>query len=163
MRRTAFMVPGDDSYSRWPLVDDIDDGFYFKADGTQILCSLAEENPDAPGDPRPRSEDVALAIERINEVTSLAIRTVGSQWVGLRTFAPDREMVIGEEPDAPGFFWLVGQGGTGIMTSPAYGELVASQVLRIPPPPSLIDAGVDPVTTLPNRFREGPLLESGTV
>jgi D-arginine dehydrogenase len=156
MRRTAFMVPGDDSYARWPLVDDIEDGFYFKSDGTQILCSLAEENPDAPGDPRPRPEDVALAIERINRATNLAIRTVSSQWVGLRTFAPDREMVIGEEPDAPGFFWLVGQGGTGIMTSPAYGELVASQVLRIPPPPSLTAAGVDPVTTLPDRFRLEP-------
>ncbi len=79
MRRTAFMVPGDDSYSRWPLVDDIDDRFYFKSDGSQILCSLAEENPDQPGDPRPRSEDVALAIERINRATTLAIRTVNSQ------------------------------------------------------------------------------------
>jgi D-arginine dehydrogenase len=153
MRRTAFMVPGDDSYSHWPLVDDIEDGFYFKSDGTQILCSLAEENPDAPGDPRPRPEDVALAIERINGATGLAIRTVSSQWVGLRTFAPDREMVIGEEPSAPGFFWLVGQGGTGIMTSPAYGELVASQVLRMPLPRSMTAAGVDPVTTLPARFR----------
>ncbi|HEY6628259.1 MAG TPA: FAD-dependent oxidoreductase [Acidimicrobiia bacterium] len=162
MRRTAFMVPGDDSYARWPLVDDVEDGFYFKSDGTQILCSLAEENPDMPGDPRPRPEDVAMAIERINLATDLAIRTVSSEWVGLRTFAPDREMVIGEEPDAPGFFWLVGQGGTGIMTSPAYGELVASQVLRIPLPPSLTAAGVDPVTTLPNRFRESPLIESGT-
>ncbi len=150
------MVPGADSYSRWPLVDDIEDGFYFKSDGTQILCSLAEENPDEPGDPRPRPEDVALAIERINRATTLAIRTVNSNWVGLRTFAPDREMVIGEEPGAPGFFWLVGQGGTGIMTSPAYGELLASQVLRAPIPISLTAAGVDPVKTLPDRFREAP-------
>ncbi len=110
-------------------MDDIEDRFYFKADGTQILCSLAEEIPDQPGDPRPRSEDVALAIDRINTATTLAIRSVSSQWVGLRTFAPDREMVIGEEPTAPGFFWLVGQGGTGIMTAPAYGALLASQVL----------------------------------
>jgi D-arginine dehydrogenase len=153
MRRTAFMVPGSDSYSRWPLVDDIEDGFYFKADGTQILCSLAEEKPDDPGDPRPRPEDVALAIERINAATSLAIRTVSSQWVGLRTFAPDREMVIGEEPTAPGFFWLVGQGGTGIMTAPAYGALLASQVLGRDLPRELAEAGTDPATTLPGRFR----------
>jgi D-arginine dehydrogenase len=153
MRRTAFMVPGDDAYSRWPLVDDIEDGFYFKADGAQILCSLAEETPDAPGDPRPRAEDVALAIERINNATTLGIRTVSSQWVGLRTFSPDREMVIGEEPEAPGFFWLVGQGGTGIMTSPAYGALIASQVLGGPLPGELAEAGVDPAVTLPRRFR----------
>ena len=156
MRRTAFMVPGDESYSRWPLVDDIEDRFYFKSDGSQILCSLAEENPDQPGDPRPRTEDVALAIERVNRATSLGIRTVNSQWVGLRSFAPDREMVIGEEPDAPGFFWLVGQGGTGIMTSPAYGNLVASQIIGSDLTSELASAGVDPVATLPDRFRLEP-------
>ena len=153
MRRTAFMVPGDESWSRWPLVDDIEDSFYFKADGTQILCSLAEEVPDQPGDPRPRAEDVALAIDRINTATTLAIRSVSSQWVGLRTFAPDREMVIGEEPSAPGFFWLVGQGGTGIMTAPAYGALIASQVLGREVPEELVEAGTDPEITLPARFR----------
>ncbi len=152
-RRTAFMVPGNEAWARWPLVDEIEDNFYFKADGSQILCSLAEEVPDEPGDPRPRAEDVALAIERINTATTLGIRSVNSEWVGLRTFAPDHEMVIGEEPGHPGFFWLVGQGGTGIMTSPAYGALIASQVLGEPLPRSLVDAGVDPGTTLPNRFR----------
>jgi D-arginine dehydrogenase len=153
MRRTAFMVPGNEAYAGWPLVDDIEDRFYFKSDGTQILCSLAEENPDEPGDPRPRPEDVALAIDRINGATTLGIRTVSSQWVGLRTFAPDREMVIGEDPTAPGFFWLVGQGGTGIMTAPAYGALVASQVLGRDLPGELAEAGTDPTTTLPGRFR----------
>jgi D-arginine dehydrogenase len=96
---------------------------------------------------------VALAIERINTATRLDIRTVNSQWTGLRTFAPDRDLVIGEDPTAAGFFWLVGQGGTGIMTSPAYGALVASQVLGAGLPPELATAGVDPRTTLPDRFR----------
>ena len=153
MRRTAFMVPGDDAYSRWPLVVDVDQGWYFRPDGAQLLCSLAEENPSRPEDPRPRIEDVALAIERINTATRLDIRTVNSQWTGLRTFAPDRDLVIGEDPTAPGFFWLVGQGGTGIMTSPAYGALVASQVLGADLPSELATAGVDPRTTLPDRFR----------
>ncbi|MDP9495462.1 MAG: FAD-binding oxidoreductase [Actinomycetota bacterium] len=153
MRRTAFMVPGDETYSGWPLVADVDHGYYFRPDGTQLLCSLAEENPSPPGDPRPRMEDVALAIERINIATKLGIRTVSSQWTGLRTFSPDRDLVIGEEPTAPGFFWLVGQGGTGIATSPAYGALVASQVLGADVPPGLLAAGVDPGRTVPDRFR----------
>jgi D-arginine dehydrogenase len=98
-------------------------------------------------------EDVALAIERINEATILGIRSVNSQWTGLRTFAPDRDLVIGEDPTAPGFFWLVGQGGTGIMTAPAYGELIASQVLQRELPESLAVSGVDPAVTSPARFR----------
>lgn len=153
LRRTAFMVPGDEAYSGWPLVADVDHGYYFRPDGTQLLCSLAEETPSQPEDPRPRMEDVALAIERINTATKLDIRTVNSQWTGLRTFSPDRDLVIGEEPTAPGFFWLVGQGGTGIATSPAYGALVASQVVGADVPPGLATAGVDPLKTLPDRFR----------
>ena len=151
MRRTAFMVPGDHSYAAWPFVVDVDQLFYFRPDSAQILCSLAEESPSPPLDPRPDMADVALAIERINEATTLDIRSVNSQWTGLRTFAPDREMVIGEEPTAPGFFWLVGQGGTGIQTAPAYGALIASQVLDSGLPPGL--SGVDPAVTSPARFR----------
>ncbi|HSO49824.1 MAG TPA: FAD-binding oxidoreductase [Acidimicrobiia bacterium] len=153
MRRTAFMVPGSDSYATWPLVVDVDHNFYFRPDGSQLLCSLAEETPSEPTDPRPAMEDVALAIERINQATTLGIHTVSSQWTGLRTFAPDRELVVGEEPTAPGFFWLVGQGGTGIMTSPGYGALVASLVLGSALPGELARAGVDPAALTPDRFR----------
>ena len=98
-------------------------------------------------------EDVALAIERINEATNLDIRTVNSQWAGLRTFAPDRDLVIGEDPTAPGFFWLVGQGGIGIQTSPAYGALLAALALGKPLPKDLARVAVDPSRTSPARFR----------
>ena len=153
MRRTAFMVPGDQAFAAWPMVVEVDHRFYFRPDGVQLLCSLAEETPSDPGDARPEMEDVALAIERINQATTLDIRTVNSQWAGLRTFAPDRDLVIGEEPGASGFFWLVGQGGTGIMTSPAFGALVASQVVGGALPDDLARAGVDPAQTSPARFR----------
>ncbi len=153
MRRTAFMVPGSEDLSGLPMVVSVGHDYYFRPDGVQLLCSLSEEEPDLPGDPRPRMEDVALAIEKINEATVLGIRTVNSQWTGLRTFAPDRELVVGEDPTAPGFFWLVGQGGTGIMTAPAYGELIASQVLHEDVPESLAENGVDPEMTSPARFR----------
>lgn len=153
MRRTAFMVPGSADYAHWPLTVDADQSFYFKPDGVQLLCSLAEEEPSEPTDAKPRIEDVALAIERINTVTTLGIVTVNSQWTGLRTFAPDRELVIGEEPSAPGFYWLVGQGGIGIQTSPAYGALLAHLVLGGSLPTPLEHAGVDPHRTDPARFR----------
>lgn len=153
MRRTAFMVPGSAEYTDLPMVVNIDHDYYFRPDGVQLLCSLAEEVPDEPGDVRPRMEDVALAIERINQATNLAIRTVNSQWTGLRTFAPDRDLVVGEDPTAPGFFWLVGQGGTGIMTSPGYGSLIASLIMDNPLSAELLEAGVDPLITSPARFR----------
>lgn len=153
MRRTAFMVPGSNEYVQFPMVIDAGNGYYFKPDGAQLLCSLSEENHCHPCDPKPRIEDVALAIERINEATTLAIRSVNSQWTGLRTFAPDGEIVLGEEPHAKGFFWLVGQGGTGIQTSPACGSLLASQVVGESTPADLAAAGINPDLLAPARFR----------
>ncbi len=153
LRRTAFMVPGSDQYSKYPMIVGIGNDYYFRPDGSQFLCSLSEEEPSEPTDARPRMEDVALAIDRINEVTTLGIRTVNSQWTGLRTFAPDREFVIGEEPTAPGFFWVVGEGGSGIMTSPGFGALVASQIIGDGLSEDLTTAGVDPAITSPGRFR----------
>ena len=153
LRRTAFMVTGRSGYAEWPMVVDADRRFYFKPDGVQLLCSSAEEEFSVPMDARPRMQDVALAIERINRATTLGIRSVNSEWTGLRTFAPDRELVVGEDPTAPGFFWLVGQGGAGIRTSPAYGALLASQVLGAGLCDELLEAGVDPAITHPARFR----------
>ena len=153
LRRTVFMVPGNPDFARWPMVVDAQRRFYFKPDGVQLLCSPAEEEFSVPMDTRPRTEDIALAIERINRATKLGIRSVNSQWTGLRTFAPDRELVVGEEPGTPGFFWLVGQGGTGIRTAPAYGALLASQVADAAPPDELAAAGVDPDVIHPARFR----------
>lgn len=153
-RRTAFMVPGSEESSDWPMIVETHENWYLRPDGVQFLCSLAEENPSEPTDPSPRMEDVALAIERINAATTLQIRTVNSQWTGLRTFAPDRDLVIGEDPTAPGFHWLVGLGGIGVQTSPAYGALLAAQAVGAPLPTALSEAGVDPQRTSPGRFRD---------
>ena len=137
------------------MVVETRENWYLRPDGVQFLCSLAEEVASEPMDVRPRMEDVALAIERINLATTLDIRTVNSQWTGLRTFSPDRDLVIGEDPDAPGFFWLVGLGGIGVQTSPAYGVLLASLVTGERLPDSFLAAGVDPESTTPNRLRDG--------
>lgn len=127
-RRTAFMVTGPPQSERWPLVTDVAHTFYFKPDGPQLLCSPADETPSEPCDAKPDPIDIALAIERINEVTDLRIRSVRSSWAGLRTFAPDASMVIGVEPGLDGFFWLAGQGGTGIQTAPAAARLAAQMI-----------------------------------
>ena len=152
MRRTAFMVdgPGLDT-TGWAFVGDIDLDWYLRDDGPQMLCSLAEENPSDPCDPKPEEVDVALAIERLNEATTLDIRSVNSAWVGLRTFAPDRSMVIGPDPNQPTFVWCVGQGGTGIQTAPGAGRLTAELALGVGPSPAFRRLVLDEVR--PERFR----------
>ena len=156
MRRTAFTVPGNEGWARWPLVSNAENEFYFRPDGSQLLCSLAEENPTDPCDARPEQLDIALAIDRINTHTTLDIRVVRSSWTGLRSFVRDRAMVIGFDPVVPHFFWLAGQGGTGIQTAPAAGELAAALITGQEPPRRLLDLGVDVEALSPTRLQAQP-------
>ncbi len=156
MRRTAFTVPGNEAWAGWPLISNADNEFYFRPDGSQLLCSLAEENPTDPCDARPEQLDIALAIDRINTHTTLDIRVVRSSWTGLRSFVKDRAMVIGFDPVVPRFFWLAGQGGTGIQTAPATGELAAAMINVGEPPLRLLELGVDVGALSPTRLQPQP-------
>ncbi len=151
LRRTAFMVdapPGTGG----PLVDDIDEGYYFKPDAGRLLCSPADESPQPPLDARPDEVEIARAIEAINEVTTLDIRHVRSAWAGLRTFAADRTPVVGHDPAVDGLFWCAGQGGYGIQTAPALARTAAALVAGDPLPPDVAAHGVTPATLAADRF-----------
>ena len=154
-RRTAFTVNSNEpDLQEWGMIADIDLRFYCKPDGKQLLCSLAEENPSEPCDAKHDEADVALAIERINAATTLDIRSVQTAWTGLRTFAPDRSMVIGSDSDEHSFFWCVGQGGTGIMTSPGVGLLLAELLTEGKPSEHFEKTGLKHKDVSPDRFRK---------
>ena len=155
LRRTAFMVssPFEDS-ERYPFVTAVDYGWYLRPDGTQFLCSPGDEIPSEPCDARPEEADIAIGIERLNANTHMNIRSINSSWAGLRTFSPDRSMVIGPECGGENFFWCVGQGGAGIQSSPGVGQLVADLLTTGAPGPAFADDELDIATLLPDRFRK---------
>lgn len=136
-RRTALIVagPAGADVSTWPVVDDIDEQFYFRPEAGKLLCSPADESPSEPCDAQPEELDIAIAIDRIEKALPLDVQRVEHSWAGLRTFAPDKTPVLGLDPRAQGFFWLAGQGGYGIQTAPAM-ALLASRLIssRMPPP-----------------------------
>ena len=51
-----------------------------------------------------------------------------SNWAGLRTFAPDRVLVIGRDVREQDFFWLGGQGGYGFQSAPGASQLAADLI-----------------------------------
>jgi D-arginine dehydrogenase len=71
----------------------------------------------------------------------------------LRTFAPDGLPVVGFDPAADGFFWLAGQGGYGIQTSPALSRMAAALIADRKIPADLARDGVSPEQLSPRRFR----------
>ncbi|MEZ5408858.1 MAG: FAD-binding oxidoreductase [Acidimicrobiales bacterium] len=162
LRRTAFMVASRfEGSGSWPLVADIEHRWYVKPDGVQFLCSPAEETPSVPCDARPEEVDVAQAIDAINEATTIGIRAVASSWTGLRTFTPDRTMAIGPDPAEPSFVWCVGQGGTGIQSSPGAGQLVADLALDGRPGSALTPAVLGGLTLDPAAFSPARFLTPG--
>ena len=75
-RRGAFTFrpPEGVDVSGWPLVADVEEGWYFKPDAGQLLGSPANADPVPPHDVQPEALDIALGIHRIEEATTLAIR-----------------------------------------------------------------------------------------
>jgi D-arginine dehydrogenase len=130
MRRTAAIVsaPGKLDVSRWPLVTDVEDAFYFKPEAGQLLLSPADATPFVPCDVRPDAVDVALAIDRVQAATTMVIKSVRRTWAGLRSAVPDDTPVVGESPGTAGFFWAAALSGYGIQTAPAIGRLAAALV-----------------------------------
>ncbi len=144
LRRTALLLDLPDGMDAggWPMIVDADEAFYFKPDAGRLLLSPADETPSPPCDARPDDIDVATAVDRLERATTLQVRRVGHKWAGLRTFAPDRSLIAGFDPAAAGFFWLAGQGGYGIQTSPAMGRIAAATIAGAGMPADLAELGV---------------------
>lgn len=143
-RRTAMLLdaPAGMDPSPWPMVVDADEAFYFKPDAGRLLLSPADETPSPTCDAQPDELDIALAVDRVEKATTLQVRRIGHSWAGLRTFASDKTMIAGFEPGAPGFFWLAGQGGYGIQTSPSMGRIAAALVAGRDTPADLAALGI---------------------
>lgn len=153
LRRTIFMVasPSGTETKDLPIFGDIDQSFYVKPEGEQFLCSPADETPCPPSDVQADPVEIARAIDEINATTTIGARSVNTSWAGLRSFVPDRNFVVGEDPEAPGFFWFAGQGGYGIQTAPATARLGAALVRGEPVPEDLLARGLDASRLAPHR------------
>lgn len=153
MLRTIFMVKSPDGPATidLPIFGDVDGSFYVKPEGHQFLCSPADETPCPPSDATADPIEIARALDEIDSATTLGAKSVKSSWGGLRTFVPDRNFVVGLDPDVEGFMWFVGQGGYGIQTGPASARLGSALVRGEQVPQDLIDRGLDIARLAPQR------------
>jgi len=153
-RRTAFIFdpPAGAEIAKWPSVIDVGEEFYFKPDAGKFLGSPADQTPMEPCDAQPEDFDVALAVDRIQRAARIPVTHISRKWAGLRSFVADGCPVVGYDPLVEGFFWLAGQGGYGIETSPSMGRLTASLALRRGVPSDLAGQGVTEGAVSPARF-----------
>jgi D-arginine dehydrogenase len=143
LRRTiiTFDAPPNTPLNGLPFAKTVGDELYFAAESGRLFASPMDEVPSDPCDAQPDEHEVALAVWRMEERTTVKVERIHSKWAGLRTFALDRHPVAGFAADAEGFFWLAGQGGFGLQTSPALSAIAASLINGEPWPVADVAAG----------------------
>lgn len=113
----------------WPMIFGAGESWYAKPDAGALIVSPAEEELMEPHDAWADDMVLAEGLARYEEFVTEPVTRVISNWAGLRTFSPDRTMVIGRDATVPAFFWLAGQGGQGFQTCPAASQLAADLIL----------------------------------
>ena len=141
-------APGGHDVSRWPMMFGVGETWYAKPDAGALIVSPAEEHPMEPCDAWADDMVLAEGLARYEAFVTEPVTRMLANWAGLRTFAPDRVLVIGPDPVVPGFFWQAGQGGYGFQTAPAAARLGAALILGAAP---AVDKGLVAAVS-PARF-----------
>ncbi len=122
-------APGGHDVSSWPFLDGVNESWYAKPDAGKWIISPSDEDPVDPHDAWADDMVLAEGLARYEEMVSEPVTRLETSWAGLRTFAPDRALVIGRDPTDPSFFWLGGQGGYGFQTGPDASRLTVDLLL----------------------------------
>lgn len=154
-RRTMIAVtaPDLDGQAPMPVVEFAGEEAYLKPDTGRILASPGDETVVPAQDVQPEEWDIAVTVDWLLRHTTLDVRRVLNAWAGLRTFVDDHIPVVGFDPEIAGFFWLVGQGGYGIMMSPTLARIASNLAVGAAPPPDVVAAGIDVVALSPARLQ----------
>jgi len=155
MRRTIIVVdpPAGTDMSAWPFTHSAAGDFYMLPEAGQLLVSPVDEVADDPCDAAPDDYDVALAADRLEHYTHVPVARIAHRWAGLRSFVADRTPTAGFDPEAPGFFWLAGQGGYGLQTAPAMAAIAEALATGAPWPEGMEELGVKADVIRPDRLR----------
>jgi D-arginine dehydrogenase len=153
LKRTACLVPAPEGFAidSWPMVVNVAEEFYLKPDAGMLLLSPADETESAPCDAQADELDIAIAIARVEQATTLNVRRVVRRWAGLRSFVADSSPVIGYDPIAPSFFWVAALGGYGIQTAPAIGRIAARLAARREVDADILEYGIELAEIAPGR------------
>jgi glycine/D-amino acid oxidase-like deaminating enzyme len=147
LRRSMARIPapGGHDVSKWPMFFGAGETWYAKPDAGALLVSPADTDPVAPQDAWPDDMVLAEGIARYEALVTEPVTRMIASWAGLRSFAPDRALVLGPDPLDDRFIWCAGQGGYGFQTAPAAARLIADLTFgRTPELPAGVVAALTP-------------------
>ncbi len=126
-RRSIAQLPAPDGHDirAWPMVINAGETWYAKPEAGKWLVSPADEDPAEPHDAFADDMVLAEGLARYEEMVTVPVTRVETSWAGLRSFAPDRTLVLGRDPLNPSFLWCAGQGGQGFLSSAGAARVMA--------------------------------------
>lgn len=129
-RHLALLEPDEALSPSHPIVWRLDDEVYFRPESGGVLACPCDEDPWPAGPVPVAPEQLVRLGELLSDFApSLGTARVRRAWGCLRSFAPDRQFVVGADARAPGLYWLAGLGGRGMTCGLALGEVAAAAVL----------------------------------
>ena len=154
LRRSMARIPapGGHDVSHWPIFFGVGEAWYARPDAGALLVSPAEEDLVEPHDAWADDMVLAEGLDRYEQHVTEPVTRMTSSWAGLRSFAPDRTLILGHDTGNKQFIWCAGQGGYGFQTAPAASRLLADLVLGHTPD---IDAETRRSVS-PARFHQRP-------
>ena len=98
------------------------------------MISPCDERVDPPQGPSSWGETTSWQSSLLNDKAKryfpgLNLSRFEKSWTGLRTFAPDRRPLLGEDPELPGLWWAAGLGGFGLSCAIGVGEALSAWML----------------------------------
>ena len=130
LRRSMARIPAPVGHdvSAWPMVFAAGETWYAKPDAGALIVSPADEDLMPPHDAYADDMVLAEGLARFEDNVTMSVTRLLASWAGLRTFSPDRTLVLGPDQADPSFLWCAGQGGYGMQSSPAASQLLADLV-----------------------------------
>ena len=127
LRRSIAQLPAPAGLSvmGWPMIFAVAERWYLKPQAGKLLVSPGDEDPAEPHDAWADDMVLAEGLARYEEMVTTPVTRVETSWAGLRSFAPDRALVLGPDPLAPDFLWCAGQGGQGFLSAPGAAAVLA--------------------------------------
>ncbi len=115
----------------FPLIVDLDTGFYVHRQGASAVLMGGTDKDRQPGHDTAVDWDAFAPVFKAaaRRVPPLADARVMRAYAGVRDLTPDYHGILCEAPDVRGFFLACGFSGHGFMHSPAIGLLMAELIL----------------------------------
>jgi sarcosine oxidase subunit beta len=151
-RQLFFTDPFDELPSRFPLVIDLEHGWYMRREGEGLLLAGPQDAESSFNERVDFEAQEWTAARSLHRVPILERVRIARGWAGLYAISPDHHAIIGPFPEIEGFICANGFSGHGFQHSPAVGILVAELIVE----GQAKTLDIHPLR--PQRFREGDLI-----